>query len=153
LISARPISASVLSQVKLINAMLISEIITGIWILVSASGTYAGWTGHQAESKLPLTTAGIAQGVGADQVKIKAYYCFREERFLDFERNTVHHLCGRLCIYSSYSFLYLRSLNLVMQVQVQVGGPQVVQAHAVGGPPVVQAQVVQTQPNDVKAPI
>jgi len=49
--------------------------------------------------------------------------------------------------------LYLRSLNLVMQVQVQVGGPQVVQAHAVGGPPVVQAQVVQTQPNDVKAPI
>jgi hypothetical protein len=39
------------------------------------------------------------------------------------------------------------------QVQMQIGGPQVVQAHAVGGPPVVQAQVVQAQPSDTKSPL
>jgi hypothetical protein len=63
-----------LSQVKLINAMLISEIITGIWILVSIWGTYAGWTGYKAESKVPPPTAGVAQGVGAPQVKKSEMY-------------------------------------------------------------------------------
>jgi hypothetical protein len=58
-------------QVKLIQYTIVTTIITGLWTIVSVWGVYAGWKGHVAESKMPPPTAGVAQGVGAPQVKKK----------------------------------------------------------------------------------